>query len=404
MAPGFLNLTGLPLIATTRFWWAWPTTILIPCIAGGSSAGDPIVMRSDSVGDTWHHVFITANNQNIYTGWAGSGGDHQWTFPEAPFGFQVCPNDASIAMFGDYSCAHITTDGGNNWHQQYLSAADENPENAQTPVGKNYHGIGLENTSCWNVMWTDSTHMLSGFSDINGVMSADKGASWKFIPNLTANSTYRIVQHPNGNIYACTSNRHDIYQTTTIYDNTLNTKTGAVYVSTNNGGSFAQIKSFGGPAIWIALDPTDTNRLYAAIINSDTTKGGIWITANNLSAGAAATWSKCNNPPRTEGHPFNIVVLNNGGLVVSFSAQLSPPTVVLSPRAQALFYSIDHGQTWADKSDPGMTYTGLWMLLLMPTTPPTVPGTPVFTAAGATTRKATAAYIKQPVRAFRGLK
>jgi len=322
-------------------------------LAGGSSIGYPIVMRTDSLTDTWHEVFLTANNQNIYTGWAGQGGDHQWTFPEAPFGFEVCKNDSRILMFGDYSCAHITTDAGNNWKQQYLNTADENPDNAATPVGKNYHGIGLENTSCWDVMWTDSLHMLSGFSDINGLMSEDKGNSWKFIPDLTANSTYRIVQQ-GGNIYACTSNRHDIYQTTTIYNNTLDNKTGAVYVSANAGAGFSLIKSFGGPVIWIATDPTDTNRLYAAVINSDTTKGGIWKT-NNLGLGASATWTKCNNPPRTQGHSFNINVLNNGDLVVSFSAH-KPTSGGSFLQSSGVFYSTDGGQTWADRSDPGMTY------------------------------------------------
>ncbi len=323
-------------------------------LAGGSSSSDPIVMRTDSLADSWHEVFLTANNQNIYTGWAGDGGDQGWDFPEAPFGFQVCPNDANIVMFGDYSCAHITTDAGDNWKQQYLNSGDENPENALTPTGKNYHGIGLENTSCWDVMWTDSLHMLAGFSDITGVMSADKGSSWKFVPGISDNSIYRLVQTSNGNIYACTSSRHDIYQTTTIYDNTLNGASGSVYFSTNSGSSFSLLKSFSGSVIWIAADPTNTNRLYAAVINSDTTKGGIWVT-NNLNLGASATWSKCNNPPRTEGHSFNINVLNNGDLVVSFSAH-KPTNGSSFTQSSGVFYSTDGGQTWADRSDPGMTY------------------------------------------------
>ena len=127
-------------------------------------------------------------NKNIYTGWAGAHGDHQWSFPEAPFGFEVCKNDSRIVMLSDYSCSHITTDGGANWKQQYLNTADQNAEDAFTPVQKKYHGVGLENTSCWQVMWTDSNHLLSAFSDINGIMSDDEGSSWKFIPNLTSNS------------------------------------------------------------------------------------------------------------------------------------------------------------------------------------------------------------------------
>ncbi|MDB5283879.1 MAG: BNR/Asp-box repeat protein, partial [Bacteroidota bacterium] len=323
-------------------------------LAGGSSSGSPIVMRSVTGGGNWQEVFLTDTNKNVYTGWAGAHGDHQWSFPEAPFGFEVCKNDSRIVTFGDYSCSHITTNAGFDWKQQYLNTADQNAKNIFTPTGKKYHGIGLENTTNWQVMWTDSTHLLSAFSDINGVMSDDKGLSWKFIPNLTSNSTYRIVQHTNGNIYACVSNRHDIYQTTTIYDNTLNTKTGAVYVSTNNGTSFSQIKSFNGPVIWIALDPTNSDRMYAAVINSDTTKGGIWKT-NNLSAGVSSVWTKCKNPSRTEGHAFNVNVLPNGDLVVSFSARRATTSTAFS-QSSGVFYSTDGGQTWADRTDANMKF------------------------------------------------
>ena len=322
-------------------------------IAGGSSVGSPIVMRAVGSGN-WQEVFLTDTNKNIYTGWAGTHGDHQWSFPEAPFGFEVCKNDSRIVMFGDYSCSHITTDGGVNWQQQYLSTTDQNAEHGFTPVQKKYHGVGLENTSCWQVMWTDSSHLFSAFSDINGIMSDDKGSRWKFIPNLTSNSTYRIVQRGDGNIYACVSNRHDIYQTTSIYDNTLNNKTGAIYLSTTNGASFSQIKSFGGPVIWIALDPTATDRMYASVINSDTTKGGIWRT-DNLSAGAAATWVKCNNPPRTQGHPFSINVLKDGSLLVSFSARRVSSSQPFTS-SSGVFYSTNGGQTWADRSDAGLDY------------------------------------------------
>ncbi len=323
-------------------------------LAGGSSAGNPIVMRSTTGGGNWQEVFLTTGNQNIYTGWCGDGGDHHWSFPEAPFGFEVCKNDSRIAMMSDYSCVHITADGGANWKQKYLSASDENPENALTPTQKKYHGIGLENTSCWQTMWVDSTHLLSAYSDINGIMSDDGGAGWKFISNLTSNSTYRIVKHSNGNIYACTSNRHDIYQTTTIYNNTLDNRTGAVYVSTNSGGSFTQIKAFNGPVIWISLDPTNADRMYAAVINSDTTKGGIWKT-NNLSAGVSAVWTKCKNAPRTEGHPFNINVLSNGALVVTYSAH-KPTSGSSFTQSSGVFYSTDGVQTWADRSDNNMKF------------------------------------------------
>lgn len=325
-------------------------------LAGGNSSSSPIVMRSIGSGN-WSHVFLTSNNQNIYTGWAGQNGDKQWSFPEAPFGFQVCPGNSDMAIITTYSDIHITTDGGATWHQKYLDAADENPANAQTPKQKKYHGIGLENTTNWQVMWLDSNNIMSAFSDICGVMSDDKGASWKFIPSLNSNSTYRIVKHANGKIYACTSNIHDLYQTTRIYDSHINSGNGAIWMSDNNGASFTSIHAFGnnnGVPVWIALDPTNSNRMYAAVAHSDTAKGGIWKT-NNLSAGAGSTWTRCKIPPRTEGHAFNINVLNNGDLVVSFSAR-KPTSGSSFTQSSGVFYSTNQGTSWSDRTDNGMKY------------------------------------------------
>ena len=320
-------------------------------ISGGSSSGSPIVMKTTNGGNAWGHALITANNQNVTTGWAGTNGDHAWSFPEAPFGFTVALNDVNVVMFTDYSESIITRDGGSNWHQQYVSVADENPAGASTPKGKKYHGIGMENTTNWNVMWTDSTHMFSSFSDIGGVMSDDKGQSWKFIP-IAYNSIYHVVKGLNNNIYAATSSVHDMYETTRLTNSVLDAGNGKVYFSTDNGATFNILHDFTKPVIWLAWDSTRPNRMYAAVINS--TIGGIYVT-NNLNLGAASTWTKLTNPPRTLGHPLNIRVLNDGTLVASYSATKSNTGSTFS-QSSGVFYSTDSGTTWLDRSDAKMQY------------------------------------------------
>ncbi|HWZ34951.1 MAG TPA: T9SS type A sorting domain-containing protein [Mucilaginibacter sp.] len=322
-------------------------------IAGGSSAGNPIAMRA-TFSTNWAHVFNTTNNQNITTGWCGSGGPHGWSWAEAFFGFQVCPNNSKIVMLGDYGFAHATTDAGTSWHQQYVDVADQNPMNANTPASKYYHGIGLENTTNWQVMWTDAAHLFAPFSDINGVMSADSGKSWNFIPNLTQNSTYRMIKHSNGNIYAATSSVHDMYQSTRIYDSQINGGTGAVYFSTNSGASFSVLHNFSHPVMWVAEDPTNANRMYAAVANGSTNTGGIYVT-NNLSAGAGSAWTKLPNPPRSNGHAFNIHVLNNGDLIASFSARKPTTSVGFTDSSGVYYYDLAN-TTWYDRSDAGMHY------------------------------------------------
>jgi hypothetical protein len=326
----------------------------IAYLSGGSSAGAPIVLKS-TAGGAWNPVFLTVNNQNVFTGWSGYDGDHGWGYPEAPFGFTVAMNDANTLMFSDYSDSHITHDGGATWHQQYLDPSFENPMGGPTPKGKNYHGIGLENTSCWQILWTDSLSMYGGYSDISAIVSNDKGYTWKFVPGLTQNSTYRIVQHPNGKLYAATSNIHDLFQSTRIYDAQINGGTGAVYFSSNNGASFSLLHNFNHPVTWITLDPTNSNRMYASVAHSNkATIGGIYVT-NNLDAGTSSTWIKMPNPAEANGHPFNIIVLNNGDLVVSFSAR-KPTGSSAFTDSSGVFYYTSSTAIWAKRSDPNMRF------------------------------------------------
>jgi len=323
-------------------------------LSGGSSAGVPIVMKSTS-GGAWIHVFLTANNQNIFTGWSGFDGDHGWGYPEAPFGFTVALNDANTLMFSDYSDSHITHDAGVSWYQQYVDQSYGNPMGSPTPKGKKYHGIGLENTSCWQILWTDSLTLYGGYSDISGITSDDKGYTWKFIPGLTQNSTYRLLKHPNGIVYAATSNIHDLYQSTRIYDAQINGGTGAVYYSQDHGASFSTLHNFNHPVTWIALDFSDSKRMYASVAHSNkATIGGIYVT-NNLDAGTASTWTKMPNPAEANGHPFNINVLNNGDLVVSFSARKPTYSSAFTDSSGVFFYTSSAG-SWAKRSDPNMRF------------------------------------------------
>src|SRR5262249_57878854 len=129
--------------------------------------------------------------------------------------------------------------------------------------------------------------------------------------------------------------------------------TGWVLFWTNLGVSWQTLHDFAHEVAGVAADPTNANRFYAAVVNSSSAIGGIWVT-NNLSAGSASTWTKLTNPPRTQGHPFNIVVLNDGTLVVSYSGRRDSAGAFTA--SSGVFVSTDGGQTWADRSDAGMLY------------------------------------------------
>ena len=62
-----------------------------------------------------------------------------------------------------------------------------------------------------------------------------------------------------------------------------------------------------------------------------------------------------NSPPRTEGHPYNIVSLADGGLVATFSARTLADGETLT-ESSGVFFSSDNGDTWQDRTEPAMKF------------------------------------------------
>lgn len=332
---------------------ASPSHIEAVWTAGGNpSTSSPIVYRSTDGGASWNSVLQTSGNANIATGWAGSGGDRDWWWGEYALGFAVAPSNPERAILSDLGFAHLTEDGGASWKQAYVAADDENPAGASTPKGKAYHGIGLEDTSSWWLSWVDEEHILASLTDIRGMRSDDGGRSWVsgFSFGLPDNSTYMILRDPNdGKLYGATSSVHDLYQSTFLSDSRIDGGTGGIVYSTDGGGSFEGLHDFSHPVVWLALDPRDAETMYAAVVNS--TAGGIYVT-HDLSDGVSANWIQLGAPPRTEGHPLSIRVLDDGTLVCSYSGRRDASGSFTT--SSGVFLSSDGGANWSDRSGPGM--------------------------------------------------
>ncbi|MGA2822166.1 MAG: T9SS type A sorting domain-containing protein [Bacteroidales bacterium] len=320
----------------------------------------PLVYKSADAGITWNKVFNTTNNANIITGWEGAGGDKAWSWSETCFGITVAPGNANKVLFGSYSNVESTSDGGTTWKQAYVSTADQHPAGSNTPTRQTYTSIGLENTSCWQVFWNDQDNMLGCFSDIGGIRSTDAGNKWGFTYNgFSVNSLYRIAEATNGTLYGACSNIHDMYQSTRLKDLQLDASdaNGKIVFSSDGGANWATLHSFGHPVFWLATDPNNAERMYASVIHYGGTQGnqlgGIYMT-NNLSAGAGSTWVKLSNPPRTEGHPASIVVLNDGNMVCTFSGRINSSGAFTKSSGVFLYNPVS--DSWSDKSDPGMYY------------------------------------------------
>lgn len=327
-------------------------------IAGSTPNGEAIVLKTANGGNSWQHIYLRENNENIFTGYQGDGGDFGYSWGGNALGFAVNRLNSQHAVMTDYGFIHHTLDGGSSWHQAYLDPVDENPAGANTPPKQYYHGVGMEQTSCWQAYWFDDNELFGCFTDIRGIRSEDGGDSWSFdYTGHSMNTMYRIAKHNTQNTwFGANSSVHDIYQTTYITDQRLQPsyKDGQVLFSNDKGKNWSVMRDFNNPVIWVSTDPTNDERLYAGVVSTDPAVGGLWR-AQGISNPATAVWTHLPNPPANRGRIFNIACLNDGAIVTTWSARKSNSGSVFSD-SSGVFMSVDGGQTWQKRNHPDMNY------------------------------------------------
>jgi hypothetical protein len=130
---------------------------------------------------------------------------------------------------------------------------------------------------------------------------------------------------------------------------------GGIKYSTNNGVSWQTLHDFNHPVIWIAIDPNNTNRMYASVIHyaNGVGEGDIWK-SDNIQNGSTSVWTHLPSPPRTEGHPLSVIVLNDGSVLASYCGRINSSGTFTA--SSGVFILPAGSSTWLDRSDAGMQY------------------------------------------------
>jgi hypothetical protein len=320
--------------------------------AGGQSGntGWPAIYKSTNGGTNWTKVWNGTQNQNVQSGWEGHHGDLDWSWGGGPLGFAVGATNPNLVVFCDMGFFQGSTNGGASWEALYVTPGDLNATNTYTPKRKAYHGIGLENTSCWWLTWLDTNTLFASFTDFGALRSTNGGAAWiPAIGDVNINTVYCCVTGASNLAYIATSSIHDMYESTRLQDNPINSGTGGILFSANQAASWPTLHNFGYPVVWLTKHPTNANIMYASVVNTNV--GGVYVTSNLLS-GAASTWTRLAAPPRTEGHPLSVQVLRDNTLACSYSARRDPSGNFT--HSSGVFVSTDGGASWADRSVANM--------------------------------------------------
>ncbi|MBS1536707.1 MAG: T9SS type A sorting domain-containing protein [Bacteroidetes bacterium] len=330
-----------------------PNNINVAYLAGGNETGTPIVYKTTTAGASWSKIFFTTNNTNISTGWQGFSGDKDWSFSGYSTGLDVNRSDATKVTITDLNGIYFSLNGGTAWRQGYVKSTSQNNAGTATPLKKNYKGVGLENTKCWNLAWADSLKIIAGLSELGAITSTDAGTSWAFNGLGAFSTVYYTLKHLKSSIvYSAVSNVNDIYEPSVLTDDKIEQLNGQVLSSTDAGKTWTLLHDFQRPVIWLAEDPNNPNRLYASVVSSGF--GGIYM-SNDINKGSSSTWTRLSAPPRTQGHPLSIQVLKDGSLVCSYSARRSGTPLIFT-KSSGVFYSTDNGATWSDRTDVNMQF------------------------------------------------
>jgi len=319
----------------------------------------PAMLRSVDGGRTWTSMLQCQGNRNVYTDWYGDGMDYDWAYAGPAMTVSTCASNPDYAAFTNLFCAWATSDGGRTW-RSLAAGVDKLNKPGVTGRPNQPHASSLNNTASWWLEWLDEKTLFSGSNDITAFRSVDGGRSWSFPKYIGTrfNATYRSAYDAKRTIlYAAMSRAHDLYHGVNMGDSNVDGYGGGIYYSIDKGATFREMRRFmyqrdgqtaSNPVMGVVLDPKTPNRMYALVAHH--TEGGVFRT-DDLDRGVDAKWTRLPGPPRSEGHPWDMKILKDGAVVVTFAGRIDQGPYKMT-ESSGVFISSDGGETWEDRTAP----------------------------------------------------
>jgi len=339
---------------------------------GGSSfyIGSPpvtlgAIFKSTDGGNSFVNSFINAgnfnSNSNVTTGWIGkqalNTSRFKWNGLTYFLMLSVDPNNSSRLLCGDQFVAHSSIDQGANWQQAYTDVNYDNAPSVLINQSNQYKTSGLETTACYWLNWTSPTNIFACYNDILARRSIDGGNLWSYdIYGLdstggTINDVNMTISNPlTGRMYAAVGEQPGSNADYT--DARILLFRGRISVSADSGKTWITMHNFSKkPVTSLAFDknPANPNGMYATVIDVLGGIGDVYYCADVTTT--PNTWTRRSSPPRTQGRPLQIIVLNKDTLVAVYGTRNSASLgTAVYTASSGVFYSTDGGLTWADNN------------------------------------------------------
>jgi len=339
---------------------------------GGSSMyiGNPpvrlgTIFKSTDGGNSFVNSFINTgnfnSNSNVTTGWVGTQALNtsrfKWNGLTYFLMLSVDPNNSSRLLCGDQFVAHSSIDKGVNWQQAYTDVNYDNVPSVLLDQSHQYKTSGLETTASYWLNWTSPTNIFACYNDILARRSVDGGNLWSYdIYGLdttggSLNDINMTIFNPSaGLMYAAAGEQPGSNADYT--DARILQYRGRISVSADNGTNWTTLHNFSTKAVSsLAFDknPANPNGMYATVIDVLGGIGDVYYCADVTIN--PNTWIRRASPPRTQGRPLQIIVLNKDTLVAVYGTRNSATSgSAVYTASSGVFYSTDGGLTWADNN------------------------------------------------------